>query len=211
MGYCSEADVEMELQMEFDNESTPNSDEVTVFIAIADKYVDLATGRSWSEIVIGNTDYEYHDADGSSVYILKNRPITDVTKVEENTAGVGAAVNWVERTEGYDKDFLVYETRAKVKFIDNIPATGYKNLRFQYKHGCTTTPDNIRILSAIFTALMCVYAITAPEILDNLRGYSILDLKVFKHGTSPRIQALWNKFNYFLKLSGVKRQAFIAA
>lgn len=210
MGYCAITDIETFLQMEFTLTSTPKTTEITSMIATADSLIDQHTQRNWSEVTIGGTDYEYHDGDGTKVYLLKNTPVTSLDKVYENTASLGAAATWVERLEGYDKDFLLYEDIGKVYFHNNVPAVGFLNVRFQYKHGYTTTPGYITRMSVLLTGIMVIQAITNPEVLDNLRGYSLLDLKVFKYGQNPKIQAYWNEYNTLYKKFAKPRGAVIA-
>ena len=195
MVYCIVADIASFLQMKLTGTSTPTSTEITAMIVTADSIIDRHTQRRWSQVTIGGTDYEYHDGDGTKIYLLKYTPITSLDKVYENTAILGAAATWVERTEGYDKDFLLYEDIGKVYFHNNVPGVGRKNLRFQYKHGYVTTPGYIMRMSVLLTSIFVIQAITNPEVLDNLRGYSLLDLKVFKYGQSPKIQAYWNEYN----------------
>lgn len=201
MAYCLVTDIEKFMQMDFDTDTIPTETEVTEFIELADVYVDLGTKRRWSEITVAD---EYYDADGSNWVKLDNSPITTITSVYENTASLGAAANWVLREEGYDKDFLVYDKEGKLYFHNNIPYKGKLNLKISYKHGYTTTPKHIKLLSMVLTAMIVVTAMTSPEMVDNLRGYSIGDLKVFKHGTSPKVQEYYNLFMRLLGMGGGK-------
>lgn len=210
MAYCTESDIEMFLQMEFDGASTPKDTEVTSMIVTADSLIDRHTQRVWSSTAIANSDYEYHDGDGSKIYLLKHTPIISVDKMYENTASLGAAAVWVERSEGWDKDFLLYEDIGKVFFHNNVPGVGFKNIRFQYTHGYATTPAYISRMSVLLTGILVIQAITNPEVLDNLRGYSLLDLKVFKYGQSPKIQAYWNEYNTIYKKFAKPKGAVIA-
>jgi len=210
MAYCTVENMRAFLQMKLSGTSTPNETEVTDMIVTADGIIDRHTQRNWSEVTIGGTDYEYHDGDGTKIYLLKHTPVISVDKVYENTACLGSAAVWVERTEGYDKDFLLYEDIGKVYFHNNVPGVGFQNLRFQYKHGYVTTPGYIKRMSVLLTGIFVIQAITNPEVLDNLRGYSLLDLKVFKYGQSPKIQAYWNEYNTLFKKFAKPKGAVIA-
>lgn len=196
------------MQMDFDANTTPTETEVTDdLIPMAETFIDLATKRNWSEQTV--TD-EYHDADGSKWLWLKNKPVTEITSVEENTASLGDTADWVERTEGHADDFLLWKEEGKIRFHDNKPDKGYRNVKVSYKHGYTTTPDHITDLTIVLTSMFVVTAMTAPEMIDNLRGYSIGDLKVFKHGTSPKVQEYYNLFNRLLDMGGGRSTVVVA-
>jgi len=204
--YCLITDVEGFMQLNFTSGSTPTDDEVTGFISIADGLIDDHTQRKWSEETV--TD-EYYDADGDKNIILNNGPITEITSVYENVASLTETPSWVERTEGHANDFLVYNDENRLRFHNNIPAKGYQNLKISYKYGYTTTPTSIKYASILLTTIMVIKAITNPEILDNLRGYSLLDLKVFKYGQSPKIQAYVNEYNDIIEEYGKKKGAVV--
>lgn len=88
---------------------------------------------------------------------LQYTPVLRVTALEEETSGG----SWTARTEGRDHDFLVQ--RDGVRFVRNVPAYDYANVRVTYMAGYAETPGRVKECTVRLAAAM---------------GHAILDARV---------------------------------
>ena len=83
---------------------------------------------------------------GHSHLTFKHKPVLSVTKFEEETSA-GA---WTTRTEGASSDYVVVDDG--VRFVQNVPAYKYKNVRVTYKAGYLLTPGVVQEASGRLAA-----------------------------------------------------------
>ena len=83
---------------------------------------------------------------GASHLRFTYKPVLSVTKLEEEVQ----AGSWALRTEGAANDYIVVEDG--VRFVQNVPAYKYKNVRVTYRAGYHTTPWNVSRVAARLAA-----------------------------------------------------------
>ena len=145
------------------------------WIEWAQGLIELRTGIKYEEIAVQD---ELYDGSGNEELILKNFPITEVTKVEyfdeDNSE------EWEELDSDYYK---VYLDEGRIKFYDPdgdiLDVTcfeeGMQNWRINYKHGYTTTPTEIELLATLIVADLYYKSVNHPSVVssEHIGDYSV--------------------------------------
>jgi hypothetical protein len=156
---------------------------VTKYIAVADGMIDAYCGVPsgfFTAAGYGVTD-EYHDSvelqrstlsvpystnyissnTQNRSYILKTRlhPVLNVASFSEETS-IGA---WTTRTE--NTDFIV--VKDGVRFLQNVPVAGYRNIKISYTSGYTAVPAAVANVSARLAAQIMDSVVTGTNKINN--------------------------------------------
>ena len=173
MAYATITDIEAEMGMEYDETTTPKQTEIEEWISQAETHIDLRLQTSFTTNTVTN---EYHDFQDQQGWIkLDNTPVISVTTVQYNEKGLGETASWVELTDGYENDFLVYEDKGVIRFhsLNKRIPNGKKNLRVTYDWGRSTVPGDITWL----TTLLVKERILSTK-MNEIRNKSPLDMDI---------------------------------
>jgi hypothetical protein len=138
-------------------------------------YVESRTGQKYSETTVTE---ELYDGTGNDELVLKNFPLTEVTKIEYFDED--ESEEWEELEADYYK---VYNDDGIIKFYDpdgDIEEIvcfeeGMLNWRVSYKYGHASTPAIIEFLTSLLTADLYFKSAGKPSVVssESIGDYSI--------------------------------------
>jgi len=145
----------------------------------ADAQVESRTRKKFTEVTISN---ELYDGSGSEELILKNYPITSITKVEYLSIQTPTEV-WYELTSPY---FRAYKDEGILKLVEDLTGVvdiscfekGVQNWRITYKYGYAAVPAIIELLASLLVAELYYKStdesavVSSEKIGDYSIGYS---------------------------------------
>lgn len=154
MVYITISDFENYIRQTIDATTEPNTTQVQAYIDTAQNLVDRVSGRSWDN----GTHTEDRFYSGQR-FTLKNTPVTSITSI---TDGDGNAVE--------------YELLGDLVEISQLEIP--KKMTIVYEGGPTTTPENVKMLTILYTVEQLLQGSTALE--SNAESISIGSLSITK-------------------------------
>lgn len=142
------------------------------WLTYADAYIELMTGQCYNETTVTNKLY---DGSGCKELILKDYPITAITKLEY----CDADEDWVEITSEY---YRLYEEEGILKLYDidsdldiSLFEEGIQNWRVTYKKGFTSVPKSVEFLANLVVADMYYKSVGKQSVIssEHIGDYSV--------------------------------------
>ena len=183
-GYTTSTNVATILSTSFSASTDPTDTEVVSIIARVQAWIDQETGRIWTSA----TTSEYHDTLSDArlswsneaigaiqdTYFLRKYPIISVQTVRENISGLSGE-QWETRSSGYGGNYLVDFDIGAIRFHDNYPAAGRRNVYVSYTYGVGVVPDDIKYACELFAAEEVLNALKRASDQEGLKSVSIGD------------------------------------
>lgn len=144
------------------NSTTRFTDDTLPDLVTVYNWIDeaMAEINIYTNYIFGSTTSTsvYMDYDGCGILRLPHNNILTLTlKYNENSQGY--APSWIDLEEGWDKNYLLYQTEGEVEFISGInstelvmPIEGKKKFCVVYKYGYQTVPLEIQRLCTLMVS-----------------------------------------------------------
>lgn len=78
-------------------------------------------------------------------------PILTLSKVEVET---GESGSFETKTEGWDHDYVVFESLGRIEFTYRLDSKGHNNVRLTFTYGASATPSDISVLADYIGAII---------------------------------------------------------
>lgn len=126
-----------------DTDSTPTTSTVERWIEEETEVIEKETNGMYGTASFDST----YDFNGRTEFRIKEVPIVNIGTAEYESNGIGADTeDWKTLTKGRTNDFIVYNDKGIIRFINNKPPKGYQNFRLQGVYGYETTPNTVQKL-----------------------------------------------------------------
>jgi hypothetical protein len=136
--------------------SIPNTQMVSL-ISASDREIERMTGRNWNS---NSSQVDYLSVnDYETEFYLSKYPILSISTLKVNQNDVTTTASWLTLTAGIGKDYLFNdEDKAigRIRFINNLPSAGTDRVEATYDWGYTSSPQEIKTLSILYTVKQLV-------------------------------------------------------
>jgi len=139
------------------------------------------------------------------VYVLANRPVESVSKVELNRPDNNTNPNYEEVTEGLGNDYLEYKGLG-IRFLQDgaTPSNDPEDVRVTYDYGYSDVPEGIEELATLMTVDRLVTGTVAGAMVDGRDNFDPQTVNVEQARIDElkgrwRIQRMENMVNLAVK------------
>jgi len=144
-------------------------------------------------------------AEVEPVYVLANRPVDNVSKVEVNEPSNGTNPNYVSVAEGLGNDYLEYKGLG-IRFLQSGkgPSNDPRDVRVSYDYGYSGVPGGVEELATLMTVDRLVAGTVAGAMIDGRDNFDPQTVNVEQSRIDElkkrwRIQRMENMVNLAVK------------
>lgn len=159
----------------FSSSTLPTLADVNRWIEEASNQVELRTNQVFSSTVHSSVFMDYT---GGGSLALPYYPVLSIEELRYNKYQVGQAPEWINLSEGYDQDYILYSNEGNLEFIHGVnranpysPQEGRKKFCVSYTTGYSSTPLDVQQLTTQLVALRVINSLSASQ--ANEEGGSI--------------------------------------
>jgi len=132
---------------------------------------------------------EYHNGTGATgdekeylpndkEYVFREQPVLSVTSVYEDVASLTDVPDWTERTERTDLvsgDYILIERNelTTLRFVQNVPMSGYNNLRLIYNSGYSADSTQFNAIKTVALDMCSIYLLKKKKVQETTTVRSV--------------------------------------